>query len=109
MKGPLENIEFVARKLLGGPSERRLDGLDGSPDDRYGRPVRSVLLGSPIYAALADAEDATSRAGGPDGQATGVSRLPLDPRAVFLWLLHGRLAKLQMSDVECARPTSEGG
>jgi serine/threonine protein kinase len=46
MEGPVENIEFVARLLLSGTE---IQGYH-----RSARPPRQVLLGSPIYAALAD-------------------------------------------------------
>jgi hypothetical protein len=41
MPGPAQNVEFVAKRLLHGPSP--VPGDD-----------RSVLLGSPVYVALFD-------------------------------------------------------
>jgi hypothetical protein len=45
LRGPLQEVEFVARRLLAGPSP--YPEIDGRPDLR-------VLLGSPLYVALAD-------------------------------------------------------
>ncbi|MFE7632959.1 DUF7019 family protein [Kitasatospora sp. NPDC057518] len=45
LRGPRQTVEFVARRLLTGPSP--YPELDAGPDMR-------VLLGSPLYVALAD-------------------------------------------------------
>lgn len=45
LRGPVQNVEFLAKRLLSGPSPYpELDGRDGM----------TVLLGSPLYVALAD-------------------------------------------------------
>jgi len=45
LRGPAQNVEFIAKRLLSGPSPYpELDGRDGM----------TVLLGSPLYVALAD-------------------------------------------------------
>jgi hypothetical protein len=46
MQGPLQNVEFLAKKLMYGPVERFDD------DPRYKR--KHVLLATPLYVALAD-------------------------------------------------------
>ncbi|MCE7003763.1 hypothetical protein LWC34_13135 [Kibdelosporangium philippinense] len=45
LRGPVQNVEFLAKRLLSGPSP--YPELDGRDD-------MSVLLGSPLYVALAD-------------------------------------------------------
>ncbi|GAB3934293.1 hypothetical protein GCM10027614_07040 [Micromonospora vulcania] len=45
LRGPAQNVEFLAKRLLSGPSP--YPELDG-------RPGMSVLLGSPLYVALVD-------------------------------------------------------
>ncbi|MET7704898.1 SAVMC3_10250 family protein [Micromonospora sp. NPDC005413] len=45
LRGPVQNVEFLAKRLLSGPSP--YPELDG-------RPGMTVLLGSPLYVALVD-------------------------------------------------------